>query len=118
MSRLYSLKAAEDYVSKCAAAGKQIESIAGSLLDDYIIIHEAAIEILEAQYLNVWSSAYVRHIYRKRSPKGYLDSIARECAEARKCGETEYADELLRVHDEILRAWDYIAGSLREGREK
>lgn len=76
-SKLYSLSAADNYIQKVSNELLDIITIPGSLLDTYILIHiSGVVEVLEETYLNCWSSAYKRHIYRKRIPTRYKDILS------------------------------------------
>ena len=77
--KLYTWAAVEHYLS--TLADREILEIPGTLLDTYIINHGYAIEILEVKVLNSWSSAYTRHIYRKRVPKRLIEWIDGEIDE-------------------------------------
>lgn len=77
--KYYTLAAVENYIS--TLADREILEIPGALLDTYIINHGNIIEILEVKALNSWSSAYTRHIYRKRVPKRFIEWLEREIDE-------------------------------------
>ena len=77
--KYYTLAAVENYIS--TLADREILEIPGTLLDTYIINHGHIIEILEVKGLNEWSSAYTRHIYRKRVPKRFIEWLEREIDE-------------------------------------
>lgn len=65
----------DEYISRCNTI-TGIDVIEGSLLDTYILYHECGItEVFEEVYLNEWSSAYIRHIYRKRLPKRFTEAL-------------------------------------------
>lgn len=67
----YSLGQVESYMSMCRGI-EHVDVIEGALLDTYIIHHECGVtEVFEVVCRNEWSSAYVRHIYRKRVPKRF-----------------------------------------------
>lgn len=76
-SKLYSLSAADNYIQKISDELLDIITVPGSLLDTYILIHiSGVVEVLEETYLNCWSSAYKRHIYRKCVPAHYKDILS------------------------------------------
>lgn len=65
----YGLDTVEEYMDK-NGYWNIAEVIEGCLLDNIIIWHDNGIvEVFEEQYLNGWSSCYIRHIYRKGLPK-------------------------------------------------
>ena len=74
---LYSIDAVNEYVSSLWGKNgvEAIFTVAGCLCDSYVIDHGHAVEVLQECYLNEWSSAYVRHVYRKRVPRVVIDWI-------------------------------------------
>lgn len=95
MRKMYSLAAVEKYLA--TLEDKDIMEIPGSLLDNYIIYHGYAIEIIEEKYLNAWSSAYVRHIYRKRIPKSYFGWLNWLISESESTEEAEYYTDIMDI---------------------
>ena len=72
--KLYSLSAVDEYIEKYNLIVDDI--IEGCLLDTLIIYHDNGItEIFEETYLNCWSSAYTRHIYKKGMPERFQDAL-------------------------------------------
>lgn len=76
--RLYSIAAVDDYLAKQDVG---INIIRGCLCDTYVLYHPDAVEVFRERPMNQWSSAYSRHIYRKRIPKEFMDFV-RESMEA------------------------------------
>lgn len=77
-TKLYGLKAVEDYIDKNYDFENivDIDVLEGGLIDTYILYHGCGIvEVFEETYLNEWSSAYVRHIYRKGLPKRFVEAL-------------------------------------------
>ena len=73
--KLYGLEAVVSY-THTIPADTLIEWIEGCLLDTMIIYHrDDLIEVFEETYLNEWSSAYVRHIYKKGLPARFIDAL-------------------------------------------
>lgn len=75
-TNLYSLASVDAYIENCESViGMDI--IEGGLIDTMILYHECgAIEVFEERYLNEWSSAYVRHIYRSgKLPKRFIEAL-------------------------------------------
>lgn len=78
-SKRYGLSTVEEYVRDCPTICG-IDVIEGCLIDTLILYHDfGAIEVFEETYLNEWSSAYVRHIYRKGLPKRFEDALSEVC---------------------------------------
>lgn len=74
-TRLYGLDTVEEYIRKCDTV-YGIDILQGCLIDTYILYHEnGVIEVFEEKYLNEWSSAYIRHIYRKGLPKRFTEAL-------------------------------------------
>jgi len=74
-TRLYGLDTVDNYIENCGTIC-DMETIYGGLIDTYILYHECGvIEVFEETYLNEWSSAYVRHIYRKGLPKRFKQAL-------------------------------------------
>lgn len=74
-TRLYGLEPVTKYIRECDTVA-DMDVIEGCLLDTYILYHECGvIEIFEETYLNEWSSAYTRHIYRKGLPKRWVNAL-------------------------------------------
>lgn len=68
--KLYSLEAVERYIENNDLMVDEI--IDGVLLDTLIIYHGGdVVEVFEETYLNCWSSAYTRHVYKKGLPKRF-----------------------------------------------
>lgn len=73
--KLYGLEAVISY-THTIDPDTPIDWLEGTLLDTMIIYHaEDLIEVFEETYLNEWSSAYQRHIYRKGLPKRFADAV-------------------------------------------
>ena len=54
----------------------EMDILEGCLLDTYILYHaEDLIEVWEETYLNEWSSAYIRHIYRAGLPAVFEEAL-------------------------------------------
>lgn len=84
-ARLYTLDAVNKYMESLGEVA--LDVIEGTLLDDLIIYHAPdCIEVFEAVYLNEWSSAYARHIYRKGLPKRWLDALDEQYARDEQYG--------------------------------
>ena len=74
-TRIYGPEAVEKYITE-QGLWDSLEIITGCLLDTYIIYHgNNVIEVLEEKYLNEWSSAYIRHIYRKGLPARFEQAL-------------------------------------------
>lgn len=74
-TRLYGLAPVENYIRECDTVA-DMDVIEGGLLDTYVLYHDCGIiEIFEEVYLNEWSSAYARHIYRKGLPKRWVNAL-------------------------------------------
>lgn len=74
-TRFYSLDTVDSYISNCETI-TGIDVLEGSLIDTYILYHDfGVIEVFEETYLNCWSSAYARHIYRKGLPKRFTAAL-------------------------------------------
>lgn len=55
---------------------EMIDVIEGSLIDTYILYHDnGVIEVWEETYLNEWSSAYIRHIYKAGLPARFEEAL-------------------------------------------
>lgn len=93
--KMYSLEAVEKYLSQLNSP--DLYTLPGTLLDSYIIYHGFAIEIIEAIYINSWSSAYTRHIYRKRIPKRIFGWINWLISEADSPEEEEYYINIMEL---------------------
>lgn len=79
-TKLYSMEAVDNYMESCGL-WDIAEVIEGCLLDNIIIWHDGGIvEVFEEQYLNCWSSAYVRHVYRKGLPARWERALEEEYA--------------------------------------
>lgn len=90
-TRRYGWDTVNRYIRECDTI-TGIDTIEGCLIDTYILYHECGvIEVFEETYLNEWSSAYVRHIYRKGLPRRFRDALEREEREAQ---ETAYYEAL------------------------
>lgn len=75
LKKLYSLAAVETYINSLADSA-DIDIIPGALIDTYVIHHDnGTTEIFEETYLNCWSSAYARHIYKKRIPNRFINAL-------------------------------------------
>lgn len=73
--KLYGYDAVTTYIGQCPTI-YGVDTIPGCLLDTYVLYHECGvIEVFEETYLNEWSSAYVRHIYRKGLPKRLVKAL-------------------------------------------
>lgn len=76
----YGLDTVEEYMDK-NGYWNIAETIEGCLLDNIIIWHDGGIvEVFEEEYLNEWSSCYIRHIYRKGLPKKWERALEEEYA--------------------------------------
>jgi hypothetical protein len=74
-TKLYGLDTVEEYIRKCETIC-DMDILDGCLIDTYILYHDSGvIEVFEETYLNEWSSAYVRHIYRKGLPKRFIEAL-------------------------------------------
>ena len=74
-TRLYGLDTVEEYIRNCETIA-DMEVIEGALIDTYILYHDfGVVEVFEDKYLNEWSSAYIRHIYRKGLPKRFIEAL-------------------------------------------
>lgn len=74
-TKLYGLNTVEEYIRKCDTV-YGIDMLQGCLIDTYILYHDCGvIEVFEEKYLNEWSSAYIRHIYRKGLPKRFVNAL-------------------------------------------
>lgn len=84
--KLYSPEAVYEYIERAANEGAMIDALPGSLIDTYILEHAGGVfEIWEETYLNCWSSAYTRHIYKKGLPARWqaaLDEYWKEAENA------------------------------------
>ena len=70
--KLYDVKSVWEYIKQY----EYMDVIEGSLIDTYILYHDGGItEVWEETYLNEWSSAYVRHIYRKGLPARFIEAL-------------------------------------------
>lgn len=79
-TKLYGMEAVDDYMER-GNFWNCCETIEGVLLDNIIIWHaDGTVEVFEERYLNCWSSAYVRHIYRKGLPKMWEQALDDERA--------------------------------------
>lgn len=71
--KLYDPASVMEYVNTVCA---DLDVIEGSLIDTYILYHDGGItEVWEETYLNEWSSAYVRHIYKAGLPARFVRMI-------------------------------------------
>lgn len=78
--RLYSMDTVDNYMESCGL-WDIAEVIEGCLLDNIIIWHDGGVvEVFEEQYLNCWSSAYVRHVYHKGLPARWERALEEEYA--------------------------------------
>lgn len=77
-TRLYGLDTVEEYIRNCETIA-DMDIIEGALIDTYILYHDfdgvEVVEVFEDKYLNEWSSAYIRHIYRKGLPKRFIEAL-------------------------------------------
>ena len=74
-TNLYGLDVVENYIRECDTI-MDMDIIEGALIDTYILYHDCGvIEVFEDKYLNEWSSAYIRHIYRKGLPKRFTEAL-------------------------------------------
>ena len=87
--RLYSLSAVENYIR--TLENVDITCLEGCLLDTFFINHGNAIEWLEVVPLNEWSSAYKRHVYKKRVPKKCIKGLLAELDECLEENEKEFS---------------------------
>lgn len=72
--KLYDPKAVWDYIRTVGET--DLDVIEGSLIDTYILYHDGGVtEVWEETYLNEWSSAYIRHIYRKGLPARFIEAL-------------------------------------------
>lgn len=71
--KLYDVKAVWDYITQF----EDMDVIEGCLIDTYVIYHDGGVvEIWEETPLNEWSSAYVRHVYKKGLPQRWETALA------------------------------------------
>lgn len=78
--RLYDPAAVDEYIAKALNSGDVYDEdvIPGGLIDTYILYYYGdIIEVFEETYINCYSSAYKRHIYRKGLPKRYIEELER-----------------------------------------
>lgn len=77
--KLYGLETVNKYINSIIDS-VDIDVITGSLIDTYIIYHFDAniIEVFEEKYINCWSSAYIRHIYKKGLPKRFIQALEKQ----------------------------------------
>ena len=69
----YAPEAVWQYVNQINA---EMDILQGCLIDTYILYHDGGvIEVWEEKALNEWSSAYVRHIYRKGLPARFIEAL-------------------------------------------
>lgn len=92
----YTLTAVTNYLDSLPL-DVMLYTLPGVLLDTYIIDHGAAIEILQERYMTSNSSAYIRHVYRKRIPAHYFKTI-REYENLRRIN-PDYAAEILNLFE-------------------
>lgn len=70
--KLYDVKAVWEYIKQF----EYMDVIEGSLIDTYILYHDnGVIEVWEETYLNEWSSAYIRHIYKAGLPEKFINAL-------------------------------------------
>ena len=77
-TRKYDPQAVWDYINTITGGDhpEMIDVIEGTLIDTYILYHDGGItEVWEETYLNEWSGAYVRHIYRKGLPARFIEAL-------------------------------------------
>lgn len=101
----YGLDTVEEYMDK-NGYWDIAEVIEGVLLDNIIIWHDSGIvEVFEEVYQNCWSSAYIRHIYRKGLPKKWERALEEEYARLeREENETAYFEALQSGAFDIIEA--------------
>lgn len=69
----YDPKSVWEYVNQINA---EMDILEGSLIDTYILYHDGGvIEVWEETYLNEWSSAYIRHIYKAGLPARFEEAL-------------------------------------------
>lgn len=98
--KLYDLNVVSDYVREMARQEKMIFEVSGSLLDNYFIFHDCAVEFFAEHAINTWSSAHRRHIYKKRVPACVFSWVA---------DAIEYYEEIRELDKvEDLKLLDYL----------
>lgn len=81
-TRKYSYETVAHYMGNCATI-IDVDIIDGCLLDTLVAYHDNGIvEVFEETYLNEWSSAYARHIYRKGLPSRFITALNNQYAMA------------------------------------
>ena len=72
IQKRYNPQAVWDYVEE--HNDLPIDILDGSLIDTYIIYHPTFTEVFEEVFETCWSSAYIRHIYKKL-PQRFIKAL-------------------------------------------
>lgn len=79
-TKRYSYDSVAHYMENCDTV-IDVDIIDGCLLDTFIVYHDSGvIEVFEEAYLNEWSSAYARHIYRAGLPSRFVTALNNQYA--------------------------------------